>query len=189
MTARSIEDTARRLQELRREEWSDLSLAVLAIGLALAATEVRQALAMPLFLGGLAVGFLAARTFFRRWELFDRLLLDRDAYAIPEVRARAEQVAAMKSRRTLAVSIRNLLKASRLSPSARVAAAAEELEALASELEDDELALDPACAVLCQRLLTDGIESPLLNTGLPGEDVRTRVRQIRSGFERGSLAA
>jgi hypothetical protein len=61
--------------------------------------------------------------------------------------------------------------------------AAEELEALASELEDDELALDPACAVACMRLLSDLSASPLLNPALPPEELRSRVRQIRSGFE------
>jgi hypothetical protein len=62
-------------------------------------------------------------------------------------------------------------------------AAAEELEALALELDDEALTLDPACAVVCMRLLADGAESPLLNPGLPAEDVRSRLRQIRAGFD------
>ena len=66
--------------------------------------------------------------------------------------------------------------------------AAEELEALACELEDEELALDPACAVACMRLLSDVSESPLLNPALPPELLRSRVRQIRSGFEAGRAA-
>jgi hypothetical protein len=37
-------------------------------------------------------------------------------------------------------------------------------------------------------LLTDGCESPSLNAALPAEDARTRLRQIRAGFE-GPLAA
>lgn len=190
MTARTIEEAERRLRELRQEEWSDLVLAALAMGLALGATGVQPPLAGPLFIGALAVGFLAARAFVRRWELFDRLLLDRDAYAIPEIRRRAKDIASMESRRTLAVSARNRLKpAPGFSLATRVAAAAEELEALASELEDEELSLDPACAVRCLQLLTNGTDSPLLNDLLPAEDVRVRIHQIRAGFERRRLAA
>ena len=61
--------------------------------------------------------------------------------------------------------------------------AAEELEALARELEDDELALDRAFAVACMRLLSDVSASPHFNPALPPERLRSRVRQIRSGFE------
>ena len=71
----------------------------------------------------------------------------------------------------------------------RVAGAAEELVALASELEDEELALDPECAVRCLELLTNGTDSPLLNDLLPAEDVQVRIRQIRAGFDERRLAA
>lgn len=189
-TARNIEDAEKRLHDLRQEEWSDLVLAALVIGLALVASVVHPPFAGPLFIGGLVAAFLAGRAFFRRWELFDRLLEDRDAYAIPEIRGRANKIASMESRRALAASIRN-----RLTPvpgyplQARVVGAAEELKALASELEDEELSLNPACAVLCLHLLAADTESPLLNELLPMEDVRVRVRQIRAGFERIRLVA
>ena len=42
-----------------------------------------------------------------------------------------------------------------------------ELDALACELEDDELALDPACAVACMRLLNDVTERPRHNLAPP----------------------
>jgi hypothetical protein len=117
-------------------------------------------------------------------------LLDRDAYAIPEIRRRAEHIASMESRRELAASVRNrLTPVPGFSLATRVAAAAEELEALASELEDEDLSFDPACAVRCLELLTNGMDSPLLNDLLPAEDVRAGIRQIRAGFERRRLAA
>jgi hypothetical protein len=72
---------------------------------------------------------------------------------------------------------------------ARITAAEEELEALASELDDAELELDPACALACMRLLSDLAESPLLNPALSPEELRSRVRQIRSGFRTCRLAA
>ncbi len=62
-------------------------------------------------------------------------------------------------------------------------AAADELEALARDLDDRRLALDPASAVACMRLLTGIDGSPLFNSALPPEDLRSRVYQIRSGFK------
>ena len=61
MYARAVDEAAARLRELRHEEWEDLGLAALALGLAVVATQVRPAFAMPLFLGGLAVGALGVR--------------------------------------------------------------------------------------------------------------------------------
>ena len=63
---------------------------------------------------------------------------------------------------------------------ARVLAAAEELEALASELDDEELELDPACAVACMRLLTDVFGEPAAQLGAAA--ARTCARESsRSG--------
>ena len=95
----------------------------------------------------------------------------------------------MERRQTLAASLRNTLKRPGLLYEARVLAAADEIAALASELDDEELELDPACAVACTRLLSDVAASPLLNSALPPEDLRSRVVQIRSGFKARRLAA
>ena len=64
---------------------------------------------------------------------------------------------------------------------ARISASFQELDALASELDEADIELDPACAVACKRLLSD-LESPLLDPAGSTEDLRSRVRQIRSGF-------
>ena len=61
-------------------------------------------------------------------------------------------------------------------------AAFDDLAALASELDDDELAFDPAAAMACTRLLADPYDSPLLDASRPPEELRSRVQQIRSGF-------
>jgi hypothetical protein len=161
----------------------DAGLATLALGLAIGATQVAPSLAVPLLVGGVAVLALALGAFWRSWDLVDRLVLDRDAYVIPEVRARAARTATMEQRHTLADSIRRLLVDPGLACDARVAAAAQELEALASELDDDRLTLDPVCAVECFRLLSDGVGSPLFNSALQADDVRSRIIRIRSGFE------
>jgi hypothetical protein len=189
MYARAIDEAAARLRELRYEEWEDLGLAALALGLAVVATQVRQAFAIPLFLGGLAVGALGVRAVWRRWDLLDRLAGEPDAYVISEVQARASREATMDRRQSFAAFIRASLTPPVQILEASAIHAIEELEALASELEDDELALDPACAVACMRLLSDLVDGPLLDSDLSAEDIRSRVRQIRSGFRPRRLAA
>jgi hypothetical protein len=182
MYARAIDDAAVRLRELRREEWEDLGLAGLALGLSVTATQFRPAFALPLFFGGLVVGALGIRALYRRWDLVDRLMGNQDAYVIPEIRGHASRMATVDCRRRMATSIRFTLAHPGDPVQARLHEMGAELEALAAELDDDGLVLDPARAVACLRLLNDYSESPLLNPGLPAEDLRSHVNRIRSGF-------
>ncbi len=182
MFARAVDDAAMHLRELRHEEWAGFGLAALAIGLSLAATQVHPALALPLFLGGVVVGTLGTRAFWRRWALLDQLADERDAYVIPDVVAHASRETTMDRRRTFAAFIRAAVRGPAAGCEQRVRAAARDLYALALELEDEELALDPACAVACARLLSDPALSPLINPMLPPDDLRSRVFQIRGGF-------
>jgi hypothetical protein len=182
MVAREVEHAATELRVLRREAQQQGGLAAVAFGLALTASQLRPAFAVPLLFGGIASLFLLVRALSRRWELIDRLVLDRDAYAIPEVRRRAEEAATMESRHALASTIRNLLNQPALVPAGRVSTSATDLEVLAAELDDDHLALDPVSAVACTRLLGDMAESPLRNPRFPPEDVHSRIAQILGGF-------
>ena len=153
MTARRVEEVERRLRELRQEEWSAFALAALSLALALGAARTHAPLAMPFFVGALGVGVLGVGALVRRCELCDRLLLERDAYGVAEVRRRVDHIASMDSRWALARSARTKLTPTpgfALRP--RITTAAKELQALARELENDELALDPSCAVLCRLL-------------------------------------
>jgi hypothetical protein len=186
MYARTIDDAAARLHDLRREEWEDLGLAGLAISSALAATRFYPDLALPLFLGGLGVGVLGIRALWRHWDLVDRLLDQPAAYVIAEVRTRAERESTMERRQALAGYVRMWLQKP---VDERLTLVADELEALAADLEDEELALDPACAVACARLLADLVSSPLLNRELPQDVLRGQVLRIRSGFTRRPPAA
>jgi hypothetical protein len=182
MVARAVDDAALRLRELRREEWGNLGLGGLALAAALVATRVSPSLAVPLFAGGLVVVAGGVRAVWRRWDLLDRLAADRDAYVIAEVRAFAEREATMTRRRAHAASVRVMLRHPGPGLEARLGAASGELEALAGELDDEWLALDPASAVACTRLLDDHADSPLLNPALPPEDLRARIGRIRGGF-------
>lgn len=179
MVARAVEDAGRRLQDLQREEWEDGALAAVALTLAIAASAVHSEFALPIFVGGMFVAGRAVLAIWRRWDLLDRLIVERDAYALAEVRARAEQEAGMVSRRRLSRAIRSRIE---LQENPRAVTNADQLVALAEELADPRLDLDPACAVACRRLLTDDVSSPLINSDLPAVDVRSQLFQIRSGF-------
>jgi hypothetical protein len=179
MYARAVDEAGDRLRELRREEWENLGVGALALGLALVATQVRPALAVPFFLGGLAVGASGLRALWRHWDLLDGLADERDAYVIPEVLAHASREATMDRRRSFATVIRALLPRRVLD--ARFASVTEELDGLASELDDGGLELDPACAVACMRLLSDP-ESPLFDPGVSPIELRACIRRVRSGF-------
>jgi len=184
MYAEAVDRANGRLRELRYEEREDLGLAAVALGLSIAAAYLQPAFAVPLLIGGLALVALGLRALVKRWSLVDWLLGDRDAYVIPEVRARAGESATMERRQSLAISLRTMLGNPALRGADRIATYAGELEALACELDDPELELDLFCAVACERLLVGPDGSPLLNMALPAEDVGSRVRQVRAGFTR-----
>ena len=182
MDARTVDQAATRLDELGGEAKGDLGVAGIALALSLLATEFRQSLAIPLFVGGVAVAALGLRALWRRWDLVDRLAGDRDAYVIREVRAYALREASQASRRGLATSIRCGLESPVTMYWSRDEVA-DELEALAAELDDEALELDPVAAVACGRLLRDPELSPLL-TGAPAEEIRASIRHVRAGFQR-----
>jgi hypothetical protein len=179
MYARAVDDAGSRLRDLRREEWSDLCLGALAVGLALFASQTRPDFAVPLFVGGLYVAFRGVTAAWRRWEIVDRLAGEPDAYVIPEVRKHALQEATLERRRLYAAYIRAAL---RTAAAGEFGAATSELESLAAELEDVTFTLDAACAVACARLVSDPSGSPLLRLDSSAEEVRSRVCQIRAGF-------
>ena len=179
MYARAVDDAGARLRELGHRGWESLGAGVLAFALALAATQLHRPLAVPLFVGGLAVLLSGIRSVWRHWDLLDRLTEERDAYVIPEVLARARREATMERRRGFAADLRGTLThPAGYTPRADVA---EELAALASELEDAGLALEPACAVACMRLSSDPASPPFDPDALHAE-VRARVARIRAGF-------
>jgi hypothetical protein len=179
MDARTVDDAARELRELRHEEWHNAVLAPLVLALSVVATQVFPPLAIPLLAGGLylAVRFVVVE--FRRYCLVEDLAEQRDAYAIPEVAERARRAATMPSRRSMAETIRVI--AAQLSHE-RLGSCASELEGLAAELDRDDLDLDPAFAVACEQLVSDAITSPLRDPSADGAEVAWRVRHIRSGF-------
>ena len=178
MHARAIDDAQVRLLDLRQDEVQDTTLAGVALSASLVSTVVCPPLVVPLFVGGLAMGVLGIRAIWRRWDLVDRLADDRDAYAIPQVREYAARDACMKRRRQYAALTRSWAE----SPDTALAGLRDQLDALARELEDATLALDPSAALACRRLLTDPTVSPLFDDVDDVDELRSRIARIRAGF-------
>jgi len=158
------------------------ALAWVAFGLALAASELRKDLAVPLLIGAIALLGLALSAFIRRTLLVEDAAVDRDAFALDAVRRYAARLTTCERRRDDADSIRRLLARPELAIAERVEANRTELETIANELERDELVLDPVSAVALDRLLLRPEESGLYNEELPPECVRSRLVQIEAGF-------
>ena len=187
MYARAVQDASQRLHALHVEEREDVAVAAVALALSVGATQVRPALALPLFVGGLVVAARGIRATWRHWDLVDRLTRDGDAYAIPEVFARAARETTLERRRTFAAVLHTSLQRPSPDLEPRLLAAREEIEALIGELEDERLRLEAEAAVACMQLVSDGTGSPLLNAALPPDDLQAHVRHIRSGFREAGL--
>jgi hypothetical protein len=150
MYSRAVDDAATELRELRHDEWGSFGLGALAIALALVATQVRPAFAIPLFVGGLAVAAGGVRAAWRHWDLLERLAGERDAYVIPEVRARACREATMERRQTYAALLRaNACEDRRQGVGTSADAAREELEDLVADLLDDRLGSTRTGGAVC----------------------------------------
>jgi hypothetical protein len=165
-----------RLAELRRDELQQLGLGALALGASLAMTAAYEPLVGPLFVGGMAMWLLGIRSLWRRWDLVDRLADDRDAYVISAVRAYAARDTRMDRRHANAASLR--FWASQPDVTEDVG------EQLARDLDDADLDLSPASAIVCRRLLTDPTVSPLLNGSLAG-NLHDTIAEIERGFSAG----
>ena len=185
MYARAVDDAAFRLRELHRDERNDFVLGALTLALSLVATAVRPELAVPLFIGGLALAALGVRAVVEHWEIVDRLAGERDAYVISEVRERAAREATMERRHALADHVRSWLArtGSRAGPCRGTRAGGARGRARRRRAD----ARPGVRRRRASRLLIDP-ESPLLNTARPPDELRARVGQIRSGFARSGHA-
>lgn len=178
MTARQIDDAATRLRDLGAQSAGDFALAVVATGLALAATQVRPALAMPFLVGAIGVGFLGVRAFVRRAFLVEDLAVDPDAYTIPAVQSFARRMTSLSRRRDLARWIR---AAGPDHP------AHEELVELAVLLEDEHRPLEPCSLVTLERWIQDPTGS-FHDPSAPVAGLRSRLRGFLDALEAGPPA-
>lgn len=187
MIARRLEAYAAELAALRRMSFDRMLVAAGAtLGAAAASAAGRPAFASALLLGAIALAVLAAGTRLQRGDLIEALAADPSAHEIPEVRSYALAFASPARRAEMARSIRLLLTptagAAAVPLAARVGEHRRELEAIADELANPRAAIDPACAVACYRLLTDGRSSPLWSRELGSRELRSALRRIHSGI-------
>ena len=159
-----------------------LALGAVAFGGALAASQLRRELAIPLLLGGVVLAVLGCRDVVRRECLLDEAASDHDAYALAPVRRHTARLATMEHRRDDAASIRRLLRNAELSVGERIEPNRELLERLAAELEREDLSFDPACAVLLDHLLLRPEESALYAAGRGSADLHSSLVQIEAGL-------
>ena len=165
MTARQIDDATERLRDLRLRGTEELAVGATALVIALAATQLRPALAAPLLAGAVVVSFLGVVALVRRSFLIEDLAAERDAYVIPAVRRFGRRAVSPPHRRLLAGKLR----------ASRLEAACPELDELIADLEDDSLRWEPSAAVALERWLDEP----------PGSDAdaRARLRSVLAGFE------
>lgn len=169
MSAREVERLGQQLGELNERAFGQLALGAVALGLAVAASQLRKDLALPLFVGGIVLTVRGMVAFVRRHLLVEDAAVAKDAYLLADVRRYGERIASQEHRRELAAQLRRLL--------ALPSEVAGVLGQLADDLERPELTLEPACAVALDRLLLDGsLEA------LPADDLRSRLTQIDAGF-------
>ena len=168
MVARDVEMLGRKLHELDERAFDELGLAAVAFGLALAATQLQQDLAIPLLVGALVLTAFGLVAFVKKRLLIEDVAGDRDAYAIDDVRSYALRLTSRDQRRVQAAQIRRMLAV----PSPRGNRA--QLRRIMRKLERDDLVLDPVCAVVLEQFLHDPTS--------PVDDVRSHLTQVEAGF-------
>jgi hypothetical protein len=188
MTAREVDRAASQLEHIRQQRRARLLLTGPVVGLAAAAVVVSTALAVSLVCGIACLLVLALLDTVRHRELIANLALNRNAYAVPEVRRYGEDLVVLRGRRRVAAALERVL-ATAGSPGSyylagRVHACRHELRALADALRAPETRAEPTSVAMCWRLLRNAAESPLYNWHLPPDDLRMAVRRIQAGIRR-----
>lgn len=154
----------------------DSVLAATAFGLALAATQYRPSLAMPLTLGAIAMVFLAGRAFVRRFLLVDELAADLDTYGIPAVKDFGLRAVSIEHRRVVACTVRAALVDERLET------AWPELEQLIRALENESVEWEPQVVVALDHWLADP-DGSFRDPATRAVELRSRVRSVLAGLD------
>jgi hypothetical protein len=180
MNARQIDEATERLRDLQLRGVEELALGGVALGLALTATQVFPALAVPFLVGAIAVSSLGVQALVRRSFLVGDLAGEREAYVIPAVRRFGLRAVAPEQRHRLACTLRFALLGS---TAARLAPLRPELEELIADLEDDSLRWEPSAAVGLEHWLNDPVGS-FQDPAASVVEARARLRSFLAGFER-----
>jgi hypothetical protein len=188
MDSRMAAPTVERLERTRQFFVHSLVLAILTLLAALAAAVWNPNATFPLAIltAGEAVVVMCA--YYAQHDLIQGLALEREAWQIPAVRRYREWLLKQPVRDRLAASINSLI-ADANTPYAfcladRVALVEDQLRVLALELATPEIPVQPRSLIVCLRLLSHGVESPLFNPGVPIEQLQATLMRIRIGIGR-----
>jgi hypothetical protein len=186
MDSRAAELTNDDLQRTRQFFRHALVIAVLTVAVAVVIALWFPAAAFPI--GALAAGegLVVMWAHYAHRDLLQRLALDHAAAHISAVQTYREGLLRQPSRDRLAASINSLIADARL-PHAfclrdRVTLVEEQLRLLAQDLATPEVPVQARSFVACLRLISNGVESPLFNPGLPVEQLRATMLRIRFGI-------
>jgi hypothetical protein len=186
MLARELQEASGDLRHSRRlATQAALLAAVTATGVVVAALAA-PALVIPLAAGtGLELAVVCAARYTHR-ERVARLALEPAAYLLPEVERYGRRQVEPGQRARLSAWIREIVAEAsvpgNLYLADRVARFAHELEALARDLVQPGVHVQPASVVACRRLLTHTVESPLYNPRLSSDELKLALRRIRAGI-------
>ncbi len=187
MTTRELERTQQDLRDRRRRTVEAVAVALLAVAAAGGLAPFSLRLAIALAIGAAVQGAIALAMHAKRSEYIAELALDPGAYAIADVERYGRRRSAMRERKRLAAWIRELLSNAHLPGNYyladRVVHFAQELDMLAGEFASSAVRVQPSSAVMCQRLLTHAVESPLYNPRVPPDELRAAIQRIRCGIQ------
>jgi hypothetical protein len=178
-----------------RQQARDFAIAAgLGAGGTAIAVAVAPQLAVALAAAAVLMIVLTGRSLWRRRELLNALLLDREAYSLEAVRDRATRFITLERRRRLGKWARTIVmvaKGEELPASASVRVLAdrvlprhERLLRIADALEDDDRPVHPASVALMHRLLTRPGLSPLYNPGLDEDLLDLALHRVEAGVDR-----
>jgi hypothetical protein len=188
MDPRATELAAERLRRVGQFSLHAVIIAIVTAAAAVAAALWFPAATIPIM--ALAAAEILV-VMWARWaqiDLLQRLALEPVAVNVPAVQGYRDRLLRQSSRDRLAASINSLI-ADAKRPYAfcladRVALVEEQLRVLARELATPEIPVQVRSLVVCLRLISHGVESPLFNPGVPVEQLQATLLRIRFGIGR-----
>jgi hypothetical protein len=188
MNTHGAEPAAEAIDRTRQFFLHALVLAALTLVAAGAAAIWLRSATYPLaMLAAIEMVVVMAAHYGRR-DLIQRLALEPEASLVPAVQKYHQSLGGQSARDRLAVSINTLIADARMPYAVyladRIELVEDQLRLLARELATPEIPVQARSLVACVRLLSHGVESPLLNPGVPVEQLHATLLRIRFGIGR-----
>jgi hypothetical protein len=187
MTAHDVDKAGEQLESMRHRRRDRLLLGIAVAGLAGATFLYSGTMALALLAGvGCSMSLVLVDTI-RRRELLAGLALNRNAYALPEVRRYGAKLVMAGGLSRLANALERVLTNAG-TPGAyyltdRVDKFRDDIDELAEALREPGARVEPTSVARCWRLLTRAAESPLYNGHIPEDDLGFEVQRIRAGIQ------